>query len=64
MSVTTILPINSLHASDNYLIGSSRDMGYGNVRHTFSTFGSAEKDTYGSVEKDTYGSAEKDTFGK
>ena len=64
MSVTTILPINSLHASDNYGIGSSRDMGYGNIRCTFSTFGTAEKDTYGTAEKDTYGSAEKDTFGK
>ena len=39
-------------------------MGYGKVRHTFSTFGTAEKDTYGTAEKDTYGSAEKDTFGK
>ena len=43
MPVTTILPINSLHASDNYGIGSSRDMGYGNVHRTFSTFGTAEK---------------------
>ena len=64
MSVTTILPINSLHASDNYGIGSSRDMGYGNMHRMFSTFGTAEKDTYGTAEKGTYGSAEKDTFGK
>ena len=50
------LPINSLHASDNYGIGSSRDMGYGNVHHTFSTFGAAEKDTYGTAKKDIKGS--------
>ena len=60
MSVTTILPINSLHASDNYGIGSSRDMGYGNVhrstgKDTFGTFRTAEKDTYGTAEKDTFG---------
>lgn len=30
-------------------------MGYGNVHHTFSTFGTAEKDTYGTAEKDTFG---------
>ena len=58
MSVTTILRINSLHSSDNYGIGRSRDKGYGTVCR------STGKDTFGAAERDTYGTGERETFGK